>query len=120
MNMTIQALGFAMTPAIESHARTRVEAAVGRYQASVRSVDVYLRDTNGPKGGEDKSALFLVRLRNGPTVGIESVHADLYAAIRVSAGRTRRAIKRTLKKHRRLAKARLRALRHQQPAAGLA
>ncbi len=114
MNANLETHGFSLTRAIAAHVHTRLDESLGRYADDIVSVDVFLRDTNGPKGGDDKTALFRVRLRDGQAVTIASVHADVYAATRISARRARRAVGRALKKSQRLARRELRLLRQTQ------
>ena len=54
MNVNIQTQGFALTPSIGSRVHERINSALDRYGQDVVSIDVFLRDINGPKGGEDK------------------------------------------------------------------
>ncbi len=96
MDTRVQAVGFSLTPAIAAWAHEQVGRALDRFDEKITSVDVYLKDVNGPKGGHDKQALIRVQLRHRAPVMIETTHNDMYAAIDLSARRVKRAVRRTL------------------------
>jgi len=104
MNVAIRTHGFDLSPAIDAFARREIESAVERFSDEIVSVEIFLKDTNGPKGGIDKQALLRVRLRGGRQVALHTDKEDLYAAIRVSARRARRAVKRSVARSRRVEK----------------
>jgi ribosome-associated translation inhibitor RaiA len=108
MNLNIEVQGFSLTRAIAARVRRRANTSLGRYYGEITAIGVFLKDLNGPKGGEDKSALVRVRLRHRPEVVIESVGDDLYAAIDQSMSRARRAVKRSLGRNRQLLRDRAR------------
>lgn len=102
MNINVQAQDFETTQAIDSFVRRQLSGALARLDTDVVAIDVYLKDTNGPRGGRDKLALIRVRLRNRQLVTIESLHDDLYAAISNGVKRTKRAVRRHARKTRRI------------------
>ena len=109
MNVRIQTQGFTLTPAIAARVHEQIKGTLERYVDDVIAVDVYLRDLNGPKGGEDKQAGIRLQLRHVAPVTIISVDNDLYRAISRSARRSRRAVRRSTSKFRRI---RRRGLHH--------
>ena len=109
MNVKIQTQGFELTPAIAAQVHERVSETLRRYADEIIAVDVYLKDLNGPKGGEDKQAGIRVQLRYLAPITVTSVDDDLYKAIRRSAKRSRRAVRRSSGKFRRI---RRRGLQH--------
>ncbi len=111
MNINVKAHVFQLTPALEANVRGHLERALDRFDENVVSVDVSLKDVNGPRGGADKQVFVLISLQQGRLVPVEAVHANMYTAIRRSADRARRAVKRALNKHRRINKRALRRLR---------
>ena len=78
--------------------------ALERLADDVLSVDVFLKDINGPKGGVNKQVIVRAHLRNRQQLAIETVDANLYAAIKTSAKRLKRAVRRSLEKSRRIEK----------------
>ena len=100
MNPRIHVQGFELSAAIDNWTRSQLAKTLRRYGPEIVATDVYLKDVNGPKGGQDKLALVRVQLRGTADVIIETAHSDLYVAIDRSARRTRRAVRRTLDKRR--------------------
>jgi len=96
MKVRIQSQGFTLTPTISARAHKRLSGLLDRYDEEVISVDVYLKDLNGPKGGYDKQAIIRVQLRHLPPVSISTTHTDLYKAIDVSVRRLLRSVRRTV------------------------
>lgn len=112
MNIRIQTQGFTLTPAIAAWTHDRLSRSLQRYSEDITSIDVYLKDINGPKGGEDKQALVRVQLRSGSPVFVETPHADMYAAIDLSSRRVQRTVRRLFKKKLRLARGDMRSVRY--------
>ena len=75
-----------------------MRAALERLADDVHSIDVFLKDVNGPKGGVDKQVIVRAHLRNRHQVVIETAGENLYAAVRRSARRTKKAMRRSLAK----------------------
>ena len=116
MNIRIQAKDFPLTPGLRNDATLQVERALARFDSRIVNVDVFLSDVNGPKGGPDKVCTIRVQLPNRTTVPIETTESDLYSAIRQSAARARRAVRRTLAKQQRLEPKAIRAFRYTEDA----
>ena len=110
MNINIRTSDFTVTNAMDTHTRQRLDAALHAFEHNVVETDVFMKDVNGNKGGVDKSVVVRVRLRGRPSVAVEAMGGDLYAAINSAAHRTRRAVKRTVKKQNRIQKQSLRDL----------
>ncbi len=104
MNITARAKDFEVTSAIDQFVRDQIRTALRHVSEDIMAVDVFMKDANGPKGGVDKHALFRVQLRNRQVLAIETVHENLYAAIKKGAKRTRRTVHRHLQKSRRIHK----------------
>lgn len=108
MNITLRAQGFELTPAIDQFARDHLRTALSRIGEDVIAVDVYMKDTNGPRGGVDKQVLIRVRMRNRQQIALETAHEDMYAAIIKGVKRTKRAVRRQMRKSRHFEKQRVR------------
>ena len=109
MKVRIQTQGFELTPAIAARVHEQVNGILRRYADEVLAIDVYLKDLNGPKGGLDKQAGIRLQVRHLPPISVISVEDDLYKAIDRSARRSRRAVRRSTSKFRRI---RRRGLHH--------
>ncbi len=110
MNITVRAQGFDLSQAIDAFVREELRLALRRFSEDVLVIDVFMKDTNGPKGGVDMQVLMRIRLRNGQQIAMTTTREDLYAAIKVSVKRGKRAVRRNLRKSRRVEKRRLREL----------
>lgn len=111
MKMHLHTQGFEMTPAIAAHTNKQLARGLANFEDHVTAVEVQLSDINGPKGGCDKKALICVRLASRLTIKVERTHADLYVAISAVVGKLRRAVRRVLRKHKRMEKSLLREMR---------
>ncbi len=107
MNITARAPDMELTEAMDAFVRDSVETAFARLDHEIVAVDVYLKDLNGPKGGVDKQALVCARLRNRQVVTVTTTHEDLYAAIIRGVRRTKRAVRRRLRRARHIRKYRM-------------
>ncbi len=87
-----------MTPALDRFVRDNLAAALQRINDDVVTINVYMRDANGPRGGVDKQVLICVRLRNRQLVAVQTTHEDMYAAIKTGIKRTKRALRRHIRK----------------------
>ena len=111
MDIQLHTHGFELTDAIDAHVRRQIYFHLANFEAHVVSVDVFLSDINGPKGGPDKKALVCIRLDSRSTVTIERTRADLYAAITEASRQAKRTVMRAINKYRRMEKGALRELR---------
>ena len=110
MNITSRAQGFELSSAIDSFVRDEVRSALERFSEDIVSVDVFMKDTNGPKGGVDKQVVMRVQLRGRQQIALQTTREDLYAAVRISIKRAKRSVRRNLRKARRFEKLTLRRL----------
>ena len=110
MNILLHTQGFDLTPAIEAHARKQLHLHLANFSSYIVSIDVFLRDINGPKGGTDMKVLIRANLETRNTVTVENTRADLYDAISIATRQTKRAVRRSVSKHRRMEKFALRKL----------
>ncbi|MCB1907301.1 MAG: HPF/RaiA family ribosome-associated protein [Rhodocyclaceae bacterium] len=96
MELDIQARDFTLTAALRRHVERRVLFALSRYRDRISSVDVRLRDDNGPRGGVDKCCRVHLRLGGMPDIVVEDREEDLYLAVSRSASRAGLALGRQL------------------------
>ncbi|MCH9694129.1 MAG: HPF/RaiA family ribosome-associated protein [Gammaproteobacteria bacterium] len=107
MNITIRTKGIEISCTIDQFVHDQVRTALQHLDEEIIAVDVFMKDANGPKGGIDKQALVRVQLRNQQVVAIETVHQNLHAAVRKSAKRIKRTVRRHLRKSQRFSKQRM-------------
>jgi putative sigma-54 modulation protein len=72
MLMELHTSGVSMEKGLREHIERRLSFALSRFGANVMKAIVTLADTNGPKGGVDKSCRIVIRVR-----GIGEVVADV-------------------------------------------
>lgn len=111
MKIHLETQGFEATPAIKQHVLKQLKFNLANFDSHIMSVDVFLRDINGPKGGADMKALLQVKLESRHAVKVESTRTDLYAAVVLAARQAKRAVRRTISKQRRMEKLALRQMR---------
>ena len=85
-----------LTNGVDECVRQSLDAALKHVSHDIISIDVFMQDINGPKGGVDKTVKIRIDLRNRQQVVIESTHQNLVAAIRRGSKRARRAVNRRL------------------------
>jgi len=66
--------------ALESHARRRLDFALGRFTGSLRTVSLSFEDANGPRGGMDKRCVIRLDGDFGSR-HVEAHDIDFYAAV---------------------------------------
>lgn len=110
MNISIKAQGFDVTAAIDAFVREEVRLTLARYADDIVSVDIFLKDTNGPKGGVDKQVLMHIHLRGLRPLALLTTREDLYGAIKLASKKAKRVVRRNLRKSRRFEKLSLRRL----------
>ncbi len=104
MKINLHVQGFESTPAIVAHVHRQLDFNLANFADHIQTVDVYIKDINGPKGGEDMKAIICVRLFGRQTVKVESTREDLYAALAIAARHAKRTVKRSIGKHRHMQK----------------
>ena len=98
MDIRISTRGLHPEVATDAFVREQVYSALQRFEEQVVSVDAFLKDINGPKGGIDKQVLIRIRLRNRQVIATEITRANLRAAVIVATRKAKRAVRRSLKK----------------------
>jgi len=96
-----------LSPELDEFVADTMRNHFDRFSDNILSIDVFLKDINGPEGGIDKQVIARIHLRNGRQLVVETVDANLHAAIRRSAKCAKRAARRSLRKSRRIEKFRV-------------
>ncbi|MDJ0748445.1 MAG: HPF/RaiA family ribosome-associated protein [Woeseiaceae bacterium] len=104
MNISIEAQGFELSSAIDAFVTEEIRLSLLRFSEEIVSIDVFMKDINGPKGGIDKQVLLRVQMRGRQQITLQTARENLYAAIRISAKRAKRAVRRSVRKSRRFEK----------------
>jgi len=94
MNVQLRGQRTQGSEALRSHAERCLGFALRRFGNRIDRVTVWLVDTNGPRGGIDKSCRIDVRLRPIGSAFAAETASDAYTAIGRTAGRIGRAVAR--------------------------
>lgn len=78
--------GIQTSEALETHIHDRLEGIRRRFSDHLTRIEVYLKDTNGAKGGVDTSCTLEARPAGLDPVAVEAQAADAYTAVN-EAGR---------------------------------
>jgi ribosomal subunit interface protein len=100
MKIEMQARHFSLSKALRKHIKRRLGFALCAGKEQIQRVLVRLSDTNGPRGGADKSCKIQLVLPRIPDIVVEDTEANLYAAIDRAANRAGRTLRRRLTRHR--------------------
>ena len=110
MNIIVRAKGVELDDQSKRFLVENTRSALSRFEDRVMAVDVFVSDENGPKGGDDKNAVFRVRLTNGHVLTTETTKGDFYAAFAAGIKTTKRTVRRSIKKSAQLEKVSFRTL----------
>jgi hypothetical protein len=80
----------------------KVQSALGRFGQRVRSVSVWIEDTNGPRDGSGIRCQMAISLISGRRLSVSAEAGNEFAAIAYAASRARRLLDRFLKRRRHL------------------
>jgi len=70
------------------------------YDDEAAEIEIHLRDSNGPKGGEDQECSITFRMPGAASIHVEEATDDMYKSIDLARDRLERLIKRELQKRR--------------------
>lgn len=99
--------GIAADESLRSHIQRRLGMALGRFQDRIQWARVWLKDVNGPRGGDDKACLVQLRVKGGSDIILQERELDALSAFDRAAGRVVQALKRQLGKRRRIGRQRV-------------
>ena len=81
MRIHVKALGFQTGAMLERHVLRRVQAALEHVADRLGRVVVRILDSNGPRGGMDKTCSILLDAPGRPALVVTAVADDYYAAV---------------------------------------
>ncbi|MCE9637673.1 MAG: HPF/RaiA family ribosome-associated protein [Planctomycetes bacterium] len=94
MKIEIRGRGVDVTDALRERAERRAGFAFDRFGGAVVAAEFMISDSNGPRGGVDKTCTVVVRGRHGPSVRAAADSDDVDAAIAAATDRAARAFAR--------------------------
>ena len=96
MQITIKTHQMQLNQETTLQMKRRIHFALGRFANAINRVSARLTDINGPKGGQDKQCLIIVKLRKGGEIVIQEKGTDCNAILNHCANRVSRAVDREL------------------------
>jgi putative sigma-54 modulation protein len=79
--ISIRRCGVRFPSALEAYIQRRLRKAAAALGRRVTSLEVYIKDLNGPRGGVDKFCVITARLRSGRIVVAGQVHEGLIVSV---------------------------------------
>ena len=110
MNIIVRAKGVELDGRSKQFLIGLTASALDRFEDRIVAVDVFVSDENGPKGGNDKTAVFRVRLTSGHVLTTETTRSEFRAAFVAGIKTTKRTVRRSIKKSGKLEKVSFRTL----------
>ena len=96
MKIAVRFLGLPVSEALREYSEHQALNHLARFDHDLSSVDIRIRDINGPKGGEDKQCQVIAR---GPRFGFSTLaelSGDAYHAVNTAMVRLARTVARDL------------------------
>ena len=100
MQILIHARDYSVTPALRDFIKRKLGFGIGRYADRIARINVYLKDTNGPRGGVDQHCRVDIAMNLRGTFAAEATELDIYTAIKVAVDRVARRVGTTIDRRR--------------------
>lgn len=99
MKVNLRGVHLELTDALKNHVQKHlVEPIEHFYDSEAAEIEIHLRDTNGPKGGQDMECSVTVRVPRSQSIHVTEVSDDIYKSVDLARDRVERAAKRTIEK----------------------
>ena len=100
MKIAVRFLGIPVSEALREHGERQAQSHLARFEKDLESVEIRIRDVNGPRGGEDMECKVSAK---GPRLGFASLaelSGDAYHSVGLALMRLGRSVARTLERSR--------------------
>jgi len=100
MKIAVRFLGLPPSEMLREHSQRQALFHLSRFGHDLSSIDIHIRDVNGPKGGEDMQCQVFAR---GPRFGfstLQELSKDAYQAVDAAIRRVARTVARGLERAR--------------------
>ena len=100
MKIVVRFLGLPPSEPLREHSERQALFHLGRFGQDLRSVDIRIRDVNGPRGGADKQCQVFA---TGPHLGfstLQELSEDAYQAVNAAMARLARTVARGIERAR--------------------
>lgn len=103
MQLDVRLKGITIGRTLREQIVDHLDAAFRRVSTRIRAVSLFLKDTNGPRGGVDKNCQIAVQLHRGGTIRCGRTDADLITAVNLATDHVTHAVVRRLERRRKRA-----------------
>jgi putative sigma-54 modulation protein len=96
MKIAVRFLGIPKSEALREHSERQALFHLSRFGHELDSIEIRIRDVNGPRGGEDMECKVSAK---GPRLGFSTIaelSGDAYASVGMALSRLSRSVARTL------------------------
>src|SRR5687767_10257422 len=100
MRIEVHAEGITLDRVARSRIEQELRGALGHYGARIMSASVYLRDTNGPRGGPGQQCRIVVYLLRSSRIVVSGMDTDVSPLIKRTAERAGFAVRRHFNRRR--------------------
>jgi putative sigma-54 modulation protein len=100
MQLMIRSLSEKLPETIRETIDRQFQFALSRFEARIDSVQLTLRDNNGPRGGVDQECRAVVHMHDGTDIAVTEVQSSIMAAVAKLADRVAYAVTRRLDRKR--------------------
>jgi putative sigma-54 modulation protein len=100
MKIAVRLLGLPPSESLRQHAERQARLHLGRFGVALDSVDIRIRDVNGPRGGEDMECKVSAKGPRLRFATMAELSGDAYQSVGMALSRLARAIARGLDRSR--------------------
>jgi len=100
MQLMIRSLSEKLPETIRETIDRQFQFALSRFEKRIDSVQLTLRDNNGPRGGVDQECRAVVHMHDGTDIAVTEVQSSIMAAVAKLADRVAHAVTRRLDRKR--------------------
>lgn len=100
MQLMIRSLTQKLPVTVLETIERQFQYALSRMEGRIGSVQLTIRDTNGPRGGVDQECLALVQMKDGTRIAVSDRQDQLLSAVAKVAERAGRAVSRKIDRRR--------------------
>ena len=100
MRLMIRSLSEKLPATVLATIDQQVHLALSRFDSRIESIQLTMRDSNGPRGGVDQQCRVLVHLNDGSHITVSEVQTSLMAAVMRGLDRVAHTVVRRLQRRR--------------------
>lgn len=99
MKVNLRGVHLELTEALKTHVQKHLVDPIAHfYDSEAAEIEIHLRDTNGPKGGQDMECAVTVRVPHAQSIHVTETSDDMYKSIDLCRDRVEKAAKRMIER----------------------